>query len=839
MIAIDLVASIALRHVVQAGSSAVYTYRIPHRLHDLIAAGALVWVPLRTQTVQGIVLRIEEHLPDNVPVRLRDVIGVADPEARIPAAGLALAPWIATTYQVPLYQALNLLLPPGVQQEATHLWQATPAGMRATLGALPERERAVLYYLRSQGEQSTRDLHHVLHSSEKSLRDACELLQERGLITQGTALSAPRIRPRIERWARLLITPDELDRTLEDLSRAPKQQAVVRWLAEQAPESAAAVGAVYAATDTVLATLQALERKGVLTIEEREVRRDPLFDTNIPPDNPPALTPAQRRVWEPIQAALEGREEVPPVFLLHGVTGSGKTEIYLRAAARAMRLGRQVLVLVPEIALTAQLVRRFAARFPGKIAVLHSRLADGERYDEWRRLRRGDALLAIGSRSAVFAPLPHLGLIIVDEEHEPTYKHDSVPRYHARAVALRLAELTGSVVILGSATPGIESYHAARSGRYRLLEILERVSVARGADGLTYTQPLPLPPVRLVDMRHELQQGNTALFSRQLQAALHQTLAAGQQVILFLNRRGVASFVMCRDCGAVPKCPRCSSTFTVHNEAQEHGEHAAVMICHGCNYRELVPAFCPQCLSPRVKTFGVGTQRVEAEVQHLFPGARTLRWDSDSATGKDAHSRMLDLFLNHEADVLIGTQMIAKGLDLPRIALVGVVAADTALYLPDFRSGERTFQLMTQVAGRAGRRSDGAQVIIQTYAPEHYALRAAQEHDYRSFYLEEIAFRRSMHYPPFARMVRFVYASSSTAACERETTALALRLRETVERLNLSPWGIIGPAPAYIQRMRGRWRWHVLLRVPDPLPVLEALGRLPGWLVDVDPVHLL
>jgi primosomal protein N' (replication factor Y) len=503
-------------------------------------------------------------------------------------------------------------------------------------------------------------------------------------------------------------------------------------------------------------------------------------------------------------------------------------------------------VLVPEIALTTQLVRRFAARFPGALAVLHSGLSDGERYDEWRRLRRGDARLAIGSRSAVFAPLPNLGLIIVDEEHEPTFKHDGPPRYHARDAALHLAALTGSVLVLGSATPSVETYAATQSGKIQLLELLERVGMGRDHAGLPRAHSLPLPPVRLVDMRRELQGGNRSIFSRPLQEGLREALDRGDQAILFLNRRGVASFVMCRDCGHVVSCPNCSSPLTVHyDEAPDaragprQAEPDSLLICHSCGHRELVPVYCPQCFSPRIRSFGVGTQRVVEEVEALLPGTRTLRWDRDTVGRKGDHGRMLDRFLAREADVLVGTQMIAKGLDLPFVSLVGVVAADTGLYLPDFRAGERAFQLMTQVAGRAGRRSAGARVVVQTYTPDHYALRAAQEHDYAAFYQQEIAFRRQTGYPPFGRLVRFVYAGGSDERTRQEAEDFAADIRARALAVGLDDWSLIGPAPAFFQRIRNRFRWHIIVRAADPQPLLRALYVPRGWVADVDPVHVL
>ncbi|MEI7646264.1 MAG: primosomal protein N' [Chloroflexales bacterium] len=878
----DMIADIALRASMGGGKSPVFSYRVPSRLRGLARPGQLVWVPLRREQVQGVVLTLREGDDAAGGRELRDVADLADPEASITAYGLRLAEWVAATYRAPLYEALALLLPPGVGQESEPIYKVTATGMQAILGELPPRERAILYFLRVNGQQSERNLRAALRGDDADLREAYAALAERGLVARGVERSAPHARPRIERMARLSVPAEELDAALAALARAPKQAAVVRWMAEHQTTgnreqgigeaddpralfdgrwTAWPVAEIYAATGASSILLRELERRELLVMATREVRRDPLAGDGVPPDLPPPLTPAQREAFEAIIASFhtgEAVEAAPSLlrpYLLHGVTGSGKTEVYLRAIARAMRLGKQALVLVPEIALTTQLVRRFAARFPGKLAVLHSGLGMGERYDEWRRLRRGEARLAIGSRSVVFAPLPELGLIVVDEEHELTYKHDAGPRYQARDVAIKLAEITGSAIILGSATPSVESYHAARDGRYRLLEMAERVGGGLGADGLHRSEILPLPPVRLVDMRREIQSGNRSIFSRPLQQALAATLGRAEQVILFLNRRGAASFVMCRDCGHVIGCPACSNPLTLHYDREpseiqpDHSAgnpQASTLVCHSCGFRTALPVACPQCLSLRIKDFGVGTQRVAEDVERMFPQARVLRWDRDSASRKGAHSRMLDAFLGGKADVLVGTQMIAKGLDLPMVSLVGVVAADTGLHLPDFRSGERAFQLLTQVAGRAGRRSAGAQVIIQTYNPEHYALQAAQEHDFRAFYTQEIAYRREMGYPPFGRLVRFLYASSSEAACRREAEILAARIITLIAARHLAGWGLIGPAPAFFQRARGRWRWHLILRAPEEhaedLAVgtfLDALGPIFGWIVDVDPVQVL
>ncbi|PDV97723.1 primosomal protein N' [Candidatus Chloroploca asiatica] len=847
-------ADVALKARLGADKSPVLTYLVPVALQALIAPGRLVWVPLRRRRVQGVVLRVAPAGDEATGLRELDALG--DPEGFLTPVGLELAQWVATTYRAPLYDALSLLLPPGVGQEAELTWRATPAGMLVDLGSLPEGERSILYYLRLHGEQRERDLRAALRGTDSELRTLYRALYERGLVASGTAQTPPGARPRTVRFAQLAIAPEQLASTLETLRRAPRQAAVIEWMADQAV--ALPVSAIYAATGSNAALLRMLEQRGLIALEQREVRRDPLAGDHVMPDQPPVLSPDQRTAYDAIVTALEAPEDAA-VFLLHGITGSGKTEVYLRTIARALRLGRQALVLVPEIALTTQLVRRFAARFAGQIAVLHSGLSLGERYDEWRRLRRGEARLAIGSRSAVFAPLPDLGLIVIDEEHELTYKHDAAPRYHARDCALHLATLTKSVVILGSATPAVESYHRSTQGTYRLLELRERVS-GLGPNAQARSAPLLLPPVRLIDMRHELQQGNRSIFSRVLQQSLIATLERGEQSILFLNRRGAASFVMCRDCGYVVNCGVCSGPMTLHyeedpqpspvnerpsREAVQAGQPASVLICHSCGSRGAVPLVCPKCMSTRIRRFGVGTQRVAEAVAELLPAARVLRWDRDTASGKGAHGRMLDLLLRREVDILVGTQMIAKGLDLPFVALVGVVAADTGLHLPDFRSGERAFQLLTQVAGRAGRRTSGAEVVIQTYNPEHYALLAAQEHDYRAFFLQEIAYRREIGYPPFSRLVRFVYASSGEPAARRAAEQLAERLQNLITSQRLENWSLIGPAPAFIQQIRGRWRWHLIVRIPLTVDaralawLLDTLGPTQGWSIDVDPVHVL
>ncbi len=537
------------------------------------------------------------------------------------------------------------------------------------------------------------------------------------------------------------------------------------------------------------------------------------------------------------------------LFLLHGVTGSGKTEIYLRAIEQTLAQGRQAIFLVPEIALTAQTVRRVAARFPGQVALVHSGLSDGERYDTWRRAREGLIGVVVGARSALFTPLPDVGLVILDEEHDSSYKQsEPIPHYHAREVAEQMMRLNNGVLILGSATPDVESVYRAEMGeltrlnlptrimghRIRILEQAERTGVAaryfpaRAEDALA----IDLPPVEVVDMREELKGGNTSIFSRPMQQALAGVLERHEQAILFINRRGAATYVFCRDCGYVASCPRCDTPLTHHHQSE-------MLQCHRCGFQTPEPKKCPNCGSLRIKFFGAGTQQVERAFGDLFPKARTLRWDADTVTKPEMHDLFLLRFVERKADVLIGTQMIAKGLDLPLVTLVGVVSADMALNLPDFRAGERTFQLLTQVAGRAGRGLLGGRVVLQTYQPDHYAVMAAARHDADGFYAQEIAYRRDLGYPPFRRLARIVLRSESEARAQAEAEEAAAFLRGRLAKLKMAATELIGPAPCFFSRVNDIYRWHVLLRGPDPSLALRGLDIPRNWQLDLDPVDVL
>jgi primosomal protein N' (replication factor Y) len=622
-----------------------------------------------------------------------------------------------------------------------------------------------------------------------------ERQQERLYPAEGAAAPPPGRRAQARAWAALLAAPGL---TRQELARR----------AGCGPEA-----------------VRALVAAGLARPRAVAVRRDP-FATEaggLPPEPQPAApTPAQAEALAAILPAVRApRHEA---FLLHGVTGSGKTEVYLRAIAATLAAGRRAICLVPEIALTPQTAARFRDRFGERVAVLHSGLGEGERHDEWWRIRRGEVGVVVGARSAVFAPLPDLGLIVVDEEHEGTYKQDEVPRYHAREVARRRALALGIPVILGSATPSLESEAEAEAGRLRRLSLPCRV-LGR-----------PLPAVRVVDMRVELEAGNRSVLSRDLHAALAERLRRGEQALLFLNRRGYATFVLCRACGYVARCPRCAVSL---------GYHAAEgrLRCHYCGYVRRPPALCPRCGSHAIRYFGSGTERVEGAVREAFPAARVLRMDVDTTGTKGAHARIYGQFRRGEADVLIGTQMVAKGWDVAGVTLVGVVSADTALHLPDFRSAERTFQLLCQVAGRAGRGDVPGEVIIQTYNPDHPAILAACRQDAAVFAAAELAARRAACWPPATHLVRLVVAGPDPKGVAALAQAVARGL------LGEPEVEVLGPSEAPLSLLRGQHRWHLALRGPRAEALRAAAGhaqelaaRVRGSArlsVDVDPQSML
>jgi primosomal protein N' (replication factor Y) (superfamily II helicase) len=570
------------------------------------------------------------------------------------------------------------------------------------------------------------------------------------------------------------------------------------------------------------APLKRLVERGLALCEEREVYRDPFREQPREPLPAQTLNPAQQAAYEELATAISANDFIP--FLLHGVTGSGKTEVYLHAIAHALAQGKRALVLTPEIALTPQLVKRFRGRFSEGVAVLHSGLSPDERFDEWRRIRRGQADIVIGARSAIFAPMDNLGIIVVDEEHESSYKQgDGVP-YNARDLALVRGKLAKATVVLGSATPLVTSYHAAQEGRIRYLHLPERA------------QGQALPTTRILDIRSL----KGATFAPELIAALADNLKNGGQSLLFLNRRGFATFLICRDCTHVFRCPNCAVTLTHHRAKQRH-------FCHYCDYSLPAPSICPECHGADIGLFGRGTERVEDEIRELFPEARVARMDSDTTSGRGGHARILKRLEAGDIDMLIGTQMIAKGHDYPGVTLVGVISADASLNLPDFRSAERTFQMVSQVMGRAGRGQIPGTVLIQGINPDHYALLRAAAHDYEGFYREELAFRLDAGYPPFTYLALISLSGTAEKTVAQQADQAAQLLRELRRQQHSRP-EILGPAPAPLAKVRGRFRWQLLVKASQRTELKQLLLHFQSrWQppatirtrIDIDPVDTL
>ncbi len=800
-----------------AAQRQTFCYAVPENMY--LSVGHAVWVPFGPRVLQGIVFEVNEFPSVS---EVRQVASLIEPRPLLSPSQIQLARWISNRYHASLFSCVALMLPPGFSRRVLTFVSLIPYPPGSVIATLNHRQMALLDLVSGKGKVEMREVEKVIGKGEA--RALIDQLVRKRLIKKTQSLEKGIVRPKTIPYLHLsLEAVGEMERLLHK-NRAPKQAELLKLL-EEGPITLAEARQRLKHSDSVVA---ALKRKGLVSINQVQVYRDPLAHRTYAATPAPDLTPAQENVWREVRAALIDRLSSSPaasstdktgVFLLHGVAGSGKTEIYLRALEQTVRLGKQAIVLVPEIALTPQTIARFASRFPDKVAVLHSGLSIGEQFDEWRRIKDGASDVVIGSRSAIFAPQVNLGLIVLDEEHEWTYKqHEKSPRYHARDVAIELGRLTGAVVVLGSATPDIATYHRSRTGDCKILELPERI--ASGENRVT-----------VVDMREELKSGNRSIFSRTLHRSVQRALAAREQVILFLNRRGTATFVQCRDCGYVPRCRRCDIPMTYHSAGER-------MVCHQCNYKLRAPRVCPHCHSRHIKFLGIGTQRVEEEILQAFPDARTVRWDRDVTGGKHSHEKILDRFMGHGADILVGTQMIAKGLDLPLVTVVGVINADLSLHLPDFRAAERTFQILCQVAGRAGRRTLPGRVVIQSYTPDHYAIRCAAENDYVGFYQQEISCRQQYQLPPFSRLVRLVYTHTSNSLCHREANRMYQALEE--ERMSQGlDVSVIGLAPAFIPRLRGKYRWQIILRGDEPQRLLEEVPLPQGWAVDIDPVSLL
>ena len=795
-----------------------YTYRIPADLRNQLALGSCVHVPFGGRDTLGYVLSHRKlRGTDPLAPKLKDVIGLVEGAVTFSSEQAHIAEWIADRYVCDLPSAVRCIAPAAFGARVITVARLNEAGIRAAdLGGALIQAHIVEALKSLGGEAELDDLRN--RASVSAFSGSYAALVRRGVILESRKVSRAKTSERRVRAYRLGSAVDSLS------GRAsPAGQRILSALAEfeRSNETPVLPERLLTAAQASSGALKTLVEKGAVAIEEMSMRRAPHpFPAEL--TTAPPLTDGQRNAAEWLAKSIESR--TAQTALLFGVTASGKTEVYLDAIGCTLNSGRSAIVLVPEIALTAQVVEVFTGRFGDEVAVLHSRLSGGERFDEWRRLQEGKARIAVGARSAVFAPVENIGLIVVDEEHEASYKQESLPRYSAREVARERARQSGATLLLGSATPSLETFHATQNlDSVALLEMPDRIDNR------------PLPEVALIDMREELKE-HKSLFSRHLADQIGARLESGEQVILFLNRRGYSQFVLCRDCGYVARCPNCAVSLAFHAAWNS-------LKCHHCDYGRSAPTICPTCHGTRIRGFGIGTERVEEEVSKYFPEARVARMDRDTTSRKGAHAGILKRFREGEADILIGTQMVAKGLDFPNVTLVGVISADTSINMPDFRAAERTFQLLTQVAGRAGRGMRPGEVAIQTFSPEHYSLQMAKDQDYRGFFRKEIEFRRELRYPPFSRFANIICTDEQSPEAKRKAHAVAAALKSVIPK----EADLIGPAPAPLSRLKALYRWHVVIRSPVDSPlsdwIREALSQLPisdriRTAVDVDPTSM-
>ncbi|MBC1569215.1 primosomal protein N' [Listeria sp. FSL L7-1425] len=740
-----------------------FDYFIPEDLEELIRPGMRVSVPFGNRKIQGFVVALGE-IEENP--KLKGIDGVMDLAPVLNEELMELGDWLAEdtlSFRVSAYQAM------------------LPAALRA---------KYEKYFLRLDEEnEELEQLFEGYETLDWKVAEARGLLKQIGKwVREGSVEVVYQVKNKITnkkvRVVSCLKAPHQLAEIIEDMPKNAKAQSRVLafFQAFEGPEiTAVELKKQAETTDT---TIKKLVDLGLLAIQEKIISRDPYENHQFEKSESLKLLPDQQTACEKISAAKQQE-----TFLIHGVTGSGKTEIYLQTIEAKLKEGKEAIVLVPEISLTPQMVERFKSRFGSEVAVLHSALSSGEKYDEWRKIERKEARVVVGARSAVFAPFENLGIIIIDEEHEASYKQEDNPRYHARDVAIWRASKYQCPVVLGSATPSLESFARAKKGVYTLIELPSRVN------------DRAMPEVNVVDMREELRKENRTEFSTELLEKIKDRIAKKEQTVLMLNRRGYSSFVMCRDCGYVVECPNCDISLTYHQSSNQ-------MKCHYCGHEERVPQKCPSCEGEHIRYFGTGTQKVEESLTKLIPEARVIRMDVDTTRTKGAHEKLLKSFRNHEADILLGTQMIAKGLDFPDITLVGVLNADTMLHLPDFRASERTFQLLTQVSGRAGRHERTGEVVVQSYNPEHYSIEFAKKHDFIGFYNHEMQLRKMGSYPPFYYLTMINVSDENEMKAIRTIQEMAQFLRG-----KLGPDAVIlGPVPSTITRIKNKYRYQCIIK---------------------------
>ncbi|MEC2074637.1 primosomal protein N' [Metabacillus fastidiosus] len=748
-----------------------FDYKIPDKWQDAVKPGMRVIVPFGPRKVQGFVTKVKN---DSAFERLKNISELLDLTPCLTPELLELGDWLTEKTLCFKISAFQAMLPAAMKAKYEKIISLIGREKLSEIDILLQP------FFEKRNELNWKDIENEIPISviqKEAAKQNLEIIYE---VKQKT-------KKKMLKYISVNVNKDELRDYYNSLTvQAKKQKEIVHFFL-QSEQKSIPMHELLSVLNCSAASVKTLVKKDILIEEEREVYRDPYEDRSFQKTIPLQLNEEQEKAIVPILEAVNDKKH--EVFLMYGVTGSGKTEVYLQSIEKVLNEGKEAIVLVPEISLTPQMVNRFKGRFGSLVAVLHSGLSTGEKYDEWRKIERKEVKVVVGARSAIFAPFENLGMIIIDEEHESSYKQEENPRYHARDVAVYRGNYHQCPVILGSATPTLESFARASKNVYKLLTLADRVN-ARS-----------MPAVEIVDMREELRTGNRTMFSTNLIEKLQDRLAKGEQSVLFLNRRGYSSFAMCRDCGYVIQCAHCDISLTYHRFSQS-------LKCHYCGHEEHMPTKCPECESDHIRFFGTGTQKVEEEILKVLPEARIIRMDVDTTSRKGAHEKLLTEFGEGRADILLGTQMIAKGLDFPNVTLVGVLTADTMLNLPDFRASEKTFQLLTQVSGRAGRHELPGEVVIQTYTPEHYSVQLASQYDYNLFYEKEMLIRKQHSYPPF-------YYLSLITISHPEVTKAASVTEQIVSflRRELSPQTIIlGPVASPIPRIKDRYRYQCMIK---------------------------
>lgn len=792
-----------------------FSYLVPANLS--VGIGWRVFVPFGGRKVEGFILSVREaeQAQAEKSYQLKEIISAVDEEAWFTPEMIEAARWLSDFYLCSLAEMMRLFMP-GKSGLKITVSYAAEEGMEEHLMLAMPLSRRIYQYLLAEGPKSLREIRKAVPEAGDELASLVERMVSYQVLSKDY-LAEKRDKARYEKY---VVLKAELTEAVRADFKRRKAQLHLLELLSSVQERELSCSALKEARVSS-ATLRLVAEQGLVEIRQRRVLRDSYEGRETPADDRQVqLTPAQTDALAELEAGA--RSGSFQGFLLKGVTGSGKTQVYIELAKKVRALGRQVMVLVPEIALTGQVVASFKEYFPDDIMVMHSRLSMSERNDAILRVRRGEAGIIIGARSALFTPVASLGLVVMDEEQDMSYKQDESPRYHARVVAEKLARIHGAILLLGSATPSLETYYRAKQGELRLLELPERIG------------NLPMPLVHAVDMRRELKMGNRHIISRDLQRLLEETMARGEQSIIMLNRRGFSTFVMCRSCGEVMKCRLCGLPLVYHKNGR--------LSCHHCDVTEPVPDVCPKCGSRYIKYFGSGTEKLEQELREIMPRARVIRMDRDTTGTKFAHQEILSRFRRHEYDILLGTQMVAKGHDIPNVTSVGIISADSSLNMPDFRAAERCFMLITQTAGRAGRHGGRGQVIVQTYNPEHYAVTAGLKQDYEEFFRQELSMRKELFYPPYSRIVKLLFQDEDEEMAKGKGRRLVKAFEERFpgDRRQV----IVGPSPAVIAKFRNIYRFVVLIKTADLPAVQEFLREQKLHLrtevaIDIDPITML